>query len=160
MNEYNPQGKDIRFIDSHYKDLFRLPDGGSIRITFSDGESAVRKCSYIDEYHTLIGNNVFHICQFAELMERNGSTYQPEPEPEQMVATNMGRMPIEDYREIVAMQHGFDSYADMRKQGFCIGNGMDSDITPKKDSVMGQLSQKPEHVVSGKKNSRQKEAAR
>lgn len=68
MNEYNTQGKDIRFIDSHYKDLFRLPDGGSIRITFSDGESAVRKCSYIDEYHTLIGNNVFHICQFAELM--------------------------------------------------------------------------------------------
>lgn len=80
MNEYNPQGKDIRFIDSHYKDLFRLPDGGSIRITFSDGESAVRKCSYIDEYHTLIGNNVFHICQFAELMERNGSTYKPELE--------------------------------------------------------------------------------
>lgn len=21
-NEYNPDGKDIRFIDSHYKDLF------------------------------------------------------------------------------------------------------------------------------------------
>ena len=105
MNEYNPQGKDIRAIDSHYKDLCRLPDGGSIRITFSDGESVVRKCSYIDEYHTLIGNNVFHICQFAELMKRNGSTYQPE-------------------------------------------------------SVIGQLSQKPEHVVSGKKNSRQKEAAR
>lgn len=80
MNEYNPHGKDIRFIDSHYKDLFRLPDGGSIRITYADGESAVRKCTYIDEYHTMIGNNVFHICQFAELMERNGSTYQPEKE--------------------------------------------------------------------------------
>ena len=24
-NEYNPDGKDIRFIDSHYKDLFRIP---------------------------------------------------------------------------------------------------------------------------------------
>lgn len=23
-NEYNPDGKDIRFIDSHYKDLFRI----------------------------------------------------------------------------------------------------------------------------------------
>lgn len=107
MNEYNPQGKDIRFIDSHYKDLFRLPDGGSIRITFSDGESVVRKCSYIDEYHTLIGNNVFHICQFAELMERNGSIYKPEPE-----------------------------------------------------SVVGQLSQKPEKAVAGKKINRQKEVAR
>ena len=27
-NEYNPDGKEIRFIDSHYKDLFRIPDGG------------------------------------------------------------------------------------------------------------------------------------
>ena len=79
-----------------------------------------------------MNNNIFHICQFAELMERNGSTYKPEPEQEQMVDTNIGKMSIEDYREIVAMQHGFDSYADMRKQGFCIGNGMDLDISPKK----------------------------
>ena len=27
MNEFNPDGKDIRFIDSHYRDLFRIPDG-------------------------------------------------------------------------------------------------------------------------------------
>lgn len=26
-NEYNPDGKEIRFIDSHYKDLFHIPDG-------------------------------------------------------------------------------------------------------------------------------------
>ena len=32
-NEYNPDGKDIRFIDSHYKDLFRIPDGGCVRFT-------------------------------------------------------------------------------------------------------------------------------
>ena len=31
-NEYNPDGKEIRFIDSHYKDLFRIPDGGCIQI--------------------------------------------------------------------------------------------------------------------------------
>lgn len=24
MNEFNPDGKDIRFIDSHYRDLFRM----------------------------------------------------------------------------------------------------------------------------------------
>ena len=24
-NEYNPDGKEIRFIDSHYKDLFHIP---------------------------------------------------------------------------------------------------------------------------------------
>lgn len=31
-------------------------------------------------YHTQIGYNVFHICQFAEIMERNGASYMPEPE--------------------------------------------------------------------------------
>ena len=30
--------------------------------------------------YTQIGNNVFHICQFAELLERNGSYCQAEPE--------------------------------------------------------------------------------
>ena len=37
-------------------------------------------CTFIDEYHTQIGYNVFHICQFAEIMERNGASYMPEPE--------------------------------------------------------------------------------
>lgn len=79
MNERNPEGKDIRFIDSHYRDLFRLPDGGCIQVTFPD-ETVVKRCSFIDEYHTQVGYNVFHICQFAEIMERNGATYQAEPE--------------------------------------------------------------------------------
>ena len=30
--------------------------------------------------HLQIGNNVFHICQFAEIMERNGARYMAEPE--------------------------------------------------------------------------------
>ena len=79
MNEYNPEGKDIRFIDSHYHDLFRIPDGGCIQIHYPD-ETVVKPCKFIDEYHTQIGYNVFHICQFAEVMERNGATYMPEPE--------------------------------------------------------------------------------
>lgn len=79
MNEYNPEGKDIRFIDSYYKDLFKVPDGGCIQIQYSD-ETVIKPCKFIDEYHTQIGNNVFHICQFAEVMERNGNTYMAEPE--------------------------------------------------------------------------------
>ena len=78
-NEFNPDGKDIRFIDSHYKDLFRIPDGGCIQIHYSD-ETVVKPCKFIDEYHTQIGTNVFHICQFAEIMERNGASYMAEPE--------------------------------------------------------------------------------
>lgn len=79
MNEYNPDGKDIRFIDSHYKDLFRVPDGGCIQIHYPD-ETVIKPCKFIDEYHTQIGYNVFHICQFAEIMERNGASYMAEPE--------------------------------------------------------------------------------
>ena len=78
-NEFNPDGKDIRFIDSHYKDLFRIPDGSCIQIHYPD-ETVVKPCEFIDEYHTQIGTNVFHICQFAEIMERNNAHYMAEPE--------------------------------------------------------------------------------
>lgn len=43
------------------------------------------------------------------------------------VQTNMGSMPIEDYREIVASQSGFDSYDEMYHQGYRIGNGYDKE---------------------------------
>ena len=84
-NEFNPDGKDIRFIDSHYKDLFRIPDGGCIQIHYPD-ETVVKPCKFIDEYHTQIGTNVFHICQFAEIMERNGASYMAEPSSQVWIA--------------------------------------------------------------------------
>ena len=61
----------------------------------------------------------------------------------------MGKMPIEDYREIVATQNGFDSYADMYSQGIRLGNGMDKDPStePKKSSVMEQLSKTAEKAA-------------
>ena len=46
------------------------------------------------------------------------------------VQTNMGNMPIEDYREIVASQSGFDSYDEMYHQGYRIGNGYDKEPEP------------------------------
>jgi len=81
-NSYNPDGKDIRFIDSHYRELFRVPDGGYITVTRYNGEQLVRKCKFLDECHTEISGECFHICQFAEIQERNGSTYEPCPELE------------------------------------------------------------------------------
>lgn len=229
-NENNPNGQDIRFIDSHYKDLFRIPDGGFIQIE-RPGETVVRQCAFIDEYHTRVGYEVFHICQFAEVMERNNTKYVPEPEiteeqaawkvgndrflaiqtcddgydftlfddklaeidggqldnPEmsmqeirteiledfklekrplfptdydelmdkamelemqnariqkQTVDTNMGKMPIEDYRDIFATQHGFDSYEDMYNQGFRMGNGMDKQADP-----LGELAEKLDRLA-------------
>lgn len=79
MNEYNPEGKDIRFIDSHYRQLFRIYDGSYIQIQYPD-ETVLKPCRFIDEYHTQIGYNVFHICQFAEIMEQNGAIYHAEPD--------------------------------------------------------------------------------
>jgi hypothetical protein len=74
--------KTIRFIDPQYNTLFTIPDGGNIVMTYPDGEQRVRACKYLDETHTRIGGNVFHICEFAERMQQAGATYEPENEPE------------------------------------------------------------------------------
>ena len=68
----------IRFIDPHYKEKFRIPDGGKIIITYDWGEKAEKSCRFIDECHTEVGNSLYHICEFAERMERNGHTYEPK----------------------------------------------------------------------------------
>ena len=46
------------------------------------------------------------------------------------VKTNIGNVPIEDYREIVASQNGFDSYEEMYNEGIRIGNGYDKEPEP------------------------------
>lgn len=72
-----PEKKYIRFINSDYKTLFHLPDGGRIRLTSSDGKHFDYVCRFIDECHTEIGGWCYHICEFAEGMERNGTKYEP-----------------------------------------------------------------------------------
>ena len=76
-NRAEPQKKQIRFIDSYYNLKFYIPDGGKIRITFHDGHTADRVCKYIDDYHLYVGNCCYHICEFAEKMELNGSKVEP-----------------------------------------------------------------------------------
>lgn len=73
--------QDIRFIDSRYKELFKLPDGEQITVIGEDGEKRDFTCRYIDETHLEVGNNLYHICEFAERMERSGNTYQPKETP-------------------------------------------------------------------------------
>ena len=73
--------KGIRFIDSHYKELFRIPDGGKVKIHYSWNEEQIRTCRYIDDYHVEIGSNLYHICEFAERMEQGGCTYAPMEPP-------------------------------------------------------------------------------
>ena len=75
----NPSKGDYNFYCfCYYKELFRIPDGGKIVITTSWGEKMERICRFIDEYHTEIGGNLYHICEFAERMAHNGATYEPK----------------------------------------------------------------------------------
>lgn len=81
----------IRFITPGYKELFRIPDGDTVRIRRSDGTHIDRVCRYIDDCHMEIGSgwdSLFHICQFAEQMERCHNTVLPltPPLPEKCFA--------------------------------------------------------------------------
>jgi hypothetical protein len=83
--------KSIRFVDSHYNEIFRIPDGGSIVVARPMGEMYhgvqeqwVGTCKYLDECHSEINGECYHIDQFAEIQGRIGSTYSPEPEPERV----------------------------------------------------------------------------
>lgn len=69
--------KKIMFINTGYEVLFEIEDGGSIEFTYAWGEKRIAKCRYIDDYHTAIDGMCFHICQIAELCEKNGSTIKP-----------------------------------------------------------------------------------
>ena len=44
---------------------------------------------------------------------------------ERTVKTNIGEMPIEDYRDIKARQYGFEDYDDMYRQGYRFGDKYD-----------------------------------
>ena len=72
--------KDIRLINSHYDDLYRIPDGGVVQVDYPDGRSFTARLEHLDDYHFDMGGlgNVFHICQFAEVMERNHADFYPE----------------------------------------------------------------------------------
>ena len=71
--------KDIRLINSHYDDLYRIPDGGVVQVDYPDGRSFTARLEHLDDYHFDMGGlgNVFHICQFAEVMERNHADFYP-----------------------------------------------------------------------------------
>lgn len=96
----------IRFITPHYEEKFRIPDGDKIRITSSWGEKNDRICRYIDEYHLEVGNNLYHICELAELMERNGAEITPLrsslPESCHSVLPSSG--------ELIVIRHGEKGY--------------------------------------------------
>ena len=76
-NHLQKAEKGIRFIDPHYKEQFTIPDGDKIRITLSSGEHYDRECRYIDDYHLEVGDNLYHICEFAERLEKTHGSVIP-----------------------------------------------------------------------------------
>ena len=51
-----------------------------IQVDYPDGRSFTARLEHLDDYHFDMGGlgNVFHICQFAEVMERNHADFYPE----------------------------------------------------------------------------------
>ena len=72
--------KGIRFIDVEYKEQFHIPDGGKIIITYEWGQKAEKTCRFIDECHTEVGGYLYHICEFAERMKKDGHICVPKPQ--------------------------------------------------------------------------------
>ena len=106
----------IRFITPGYKELFRIPDGDTVRICRSDGTHIDRVCRYIDDCHMEIGSgwdSLFHICQFAEQMERCSNTVIPlrSSLPEKCYSV----LPSGD--EIITICRGEDGYFHTDKFG-------------------------------------------
>jgi len=73
--------KGIRFITPDYTEKFRVPDGDGIRIFTGRGETRDRTARYIDECHFELSgeysSNLYHICEFAERLERSGGKVIP-----------------------------------------------------------------------------------
>ena len=67
----------IRFITPDYKEIFRIQDDDKIRIVQPDGKTRDFTCRYIDDCHLEVGSGLYHICEFAEIMEHNGSKVKP-----------------------------------------------------------------------------------
>ena len=102
----------IRFIDAEYNTLFYIPDGASIVITRMDGSSVIRSCTYIDDYHTLIGSEVYHICQFAEMAQRTGTVYEPL-DPKQLPA-DAGCYEIYQIDNVTKVDYAFMRYENAK----------------------------------------------
>ena len=103
--------REIRFIDSEYHTLFTIKDGESIVITRFDGEKLILPCTYIDDCHVCIGNSAYHICEFAEMQERNGNIYVPRTPK---ISVEIGTYEIYQIPAIADVDYCFRSYAEAK----------------------------------------------
>ena len=150
--------EDVFFVDKENKTvtwMYYNPDsnaGGQYVInttTFDEVEEAAQKHKSADDFFDYLGSiaNQTLADVGTEWFEEADNAFKQTPdltgctsatmeallknaERSDMVATNIGKVPIEDYREIVAVQNGFDSYDEMYNEGIRIGNGYDKEHEP------------------------------
>ena len=98
--------KGIRFITPDYKEKFRIDDGDGIRMMREGQAARDYVCRYIDDYHVEIGDNLYHICEFAERMKMTGATVIPirSSLPEQCFSV------LQSTGSVIALQRGKDGY--------------------------------------------------
>ena len=106
---------DIRLINDSYDDIYRIPDGGVIQVDYSDSSSYTARLERLDDYHFNLGGFVpYHICQFAEIMERNGASVYPEIQTQDEMGASMWIHPELDraisIREAARLQTFPDSF--------------------------------------------------
>ena len=150
--------EDVFFVDKENKTvtwMYYNPDsnaGGQYVInttTFDEVEEAAQKHKSADDFFDYLGSiaNQTLADVGTEWFEEADNAFKQTPdltgctsatmeallenaERSDIVATNIGNVPIEDYREIVASQNGFDSYEEMYNEGIRIGNGYDKEPEP------------------------------
>lgn len=137
--------KGIRFITPHYKEKFRIEDGGMVRIKRFDGTAIDRVCRYIDDCHLEVGNgwdSLFHICQFAEQMERCGNVVIPLRSSLPIVC--YGKVP--DKRAIVMFERGFDGY---RSASFATKGRTNQKLVDELNSELGVTKAQAAAMLAG-----------
>ncbi len=137
--------KGIRFITPHYDEKFRVADGDSVRIRCQDGRVLDRVCRYIDECHVEVGtgwDNLYHICQFAEMMERNGNSVIPLRNSLPLIC--YGKVP--EKRAIVMFERGFDGY---RSASFATKGRTSQKLVDELNSGMGVSKAQAAAMLAG-----------
>ena len=137
--------KGIRFITPHYEEKFRIADGDMIRIRCPDGRQLDRECRYIDECHVEVGkgwDNLYHICQFAEMMERNGNSVIPLRST--LPEFCYGKVP--EKRAIVMFERGFDGY---RSASFATKGGTSRKLVDELNGELGVTKAQAAAMLAG-----------
>jgi len=134
--------KGIRFITPHYEEKFRIEDGDMVRIRRFDGREFDRVSRYIDDCHVEVGNELYHICQFAEIMERNGNSVIPLRNSLPQIC--YGKVP--EKRAIVMFERGFDGY---RSASFVTKGRTSQKLVDELNSEMGVSKAQAAAMLAG-----------